>query len=110
MDKEMKAALEVDGEKLRQMTGEDHGPWEVTMADPKANVMQGYHRFTAHDAPGESFGSFEVFWHYAEDPEDKDVEPGWYWWACFPGCMSDGEPCGPFATSQEAYDNAQEGA
>lgn len=27
MDKEMMKALEADGEKLRQLTGEDHGPW-----------------------------------------------------------------------------------
>jgi hypothetical protein len=26
-DKEMQKALEADGEKLRQMTGEDHGPY-----------------------------------------------------------------------------------
>jgi len=26
MDKEMQLALEADGEKLRQLTGEDHGP------------------------------------------------------------------------------------
>lgn len=26
-DKEMQKALEADGEKLREMTGEDHGPW-----------------------------------------------------------------------------------
>ena len=26
-DKEMQRALEADGEKLRQLTGEDHGPW-----------------------------------------------------------------------------------
>ena len=29
MDKEMQKALEADGEKLRQLTGEDHGPWCV---------------------------------------------------------------------------------
>lgn len=27
LDKEMQRALEADGEKLRAMTGEDHGPW-----------------------------------------------------------------------------------
>lgn len=27
MDEEMIKALEADGEKLRQLTGEDHGPW-----------------------------------------------------------------------------------
>lgn len=29
MDKEMMQALEADGEKLRQLTGEDHGPFFV---------------------------------------------------------------------------------
>lgn len=27
--KEMMAALEADGEKLRQLTGEEHGPFEI---------------------------------------------------------------------------------
>jgi hypothetical protein len=29
MDREMMKALEADGEKLRQLTGEDHGPFEL---------------------------------------------------------------------------------
>lgn len=29
MNREMMKALEADGEKLRQLTGEDHGPWGV---------------------------------------------------------------------------------
>lgn len=29
-DREMQAALEDDGEKLRQLTGEDHGPFAMT--------------------------------------------------------------------------------
>ncbi len=28
-DDEMMRALEADGEKLRAMTGEDHGPWDI---------------------------------------------------------------------------------
>lgn len=28
-DNEMQRALELDGEKLRQLTGEDHGPWFI---------------------------------------------------------------------------------
>ena len=28
-DREMQRALEADGEKLRQLTGEDHGPWFI---------------------------------------------------------------------------------
>lgn len=35
------------------------------------------------------------------------IEPGWYWQACFPGCMPDGEPNGPFDTEAEAVAAAQ---
>jgi hypothetical protein len=34
-------------------------------------------------------------------------QAGWYWWSCFPGCLPDSEPCGPFATEQEAILDAQ---
>lgn len=34
---------------------------------------------------------------------------GWYWQACFPGCLPDSEPNGPFATGAEALADAQEG-
>lgn len=34
---------------------------------------------------------------------------GWYWWTCFPGCMPDGDPNGPFATEAEALEDAREG-
>lgn len=33
---------------------------------------------------------------------------GWYWWSCFPGCLPDGEPSGPFDTEQEAVNDAQD--
>ena len=32
---------------------------------------------------------------------------GWYWWSCFPGCLPDGEPNGPFTTEAEAIADAQ---
>ena len=35
------------------------------------------------------------------------TEAGWYWWSCFPGCLPDGEPNGPFATEAEAIADAQ---
>ncbi len=34
---------------------------------------------------------------------------GWFWWACFPGCLPDGEPMGPFETEQAAIDDARDG-
>lgn len=46
-----------------------------------------------------------------EEPDDAASvrEPGWYWWSCFPGCLPDGEPNGPFETETEALADAQEG-
>lgn len=43
---------------------------------------------------------------------DSDGDPlasGWYWWSCFPGCLPDSDPCGPFATEAEALADAREG-
>lgn len=74
-----------------------------------ANNREGYHPF---DGEGGEYGSFEVWYNDANDtPLGEDGEPletGWYWFACFPGCLPDGEPAGPFASSQEAYDDARD--
>lgn len=80
---------------------------------------EGYHQFHAEETQ-EPYGSFEVFWHdgspdsmaeHASDIPDEEPEtfkPGWYWWACFPGCMPDSEPNGPFAYSRQAHEDADE--
>jgi hypothetical protein len=45
------------------------------------------------------------YWHaQSGDFCVGDAEPnqtGWYWQACFPGCLPDSEPVGPFATKAE---------
>lgn len=57
----------------------------------------------------------EVFWHSGGQdsplrPDTDDEYPaGWYWWSCFPGCLPDGEPMGPFATKEEALADARDG-
>lgn len=43
------------------------------------------------------------------DPENGPSEPGWYWWACFPGCMPDGDASGPFDTEDAALADARDG-
>lgn len=51
----------------------------------------------------------EVF--YADDLIDENGEQlpaGWYWWACSPGCLPDGEPYGPFDTEEEALADARD--
>lgn len=59
--------------------------------------------------------SIEVFWrgaHCDDHPNGNAschecaMNSGWFWWACFPGCMPDGEACGPFASEDEALENA----
>lgn len=41
------------------------------------------------------------------DDDDEPLEPGFYWWACMPGCLPDSDPQGPFESEQEAIDDAQ---
>ena len=31
-----------------------------------------------------------------------DLDQGWYWWHCWPGCLPDCDPIGPFASEEEA--------
>ena len=35
-------------------------------------------------------------------------EAGWYWWSCFPGCLPEGDPIGPFESAEDAIADAQE--
>lgn len=74
----------------------------------EGDEYEGYHQFGPLDEEGEGHGSFEVFYHDKDDDDLAMVVTGWYWWACSPGCLPDGEPSEPFATSKEAYDDAME--
>jgi hypothetical protein len=45
-----------------------------------------------------------------EFPCDEDGDPlpeGWYWQACFPGCLPDGPAMGPFDCEADAIADAQ---
>ena len=39
--------------------------------------------------------------------EEAEITGGWFWWACFPGCLPDGPPNGPFDSYAEALADAQ---
>lgn len=88
-----------------------------------------YHRFVCQNCKGlprgedgalcdvcegeSEWGSFQVFFVDPEDEpwakgeDDGMKEPGWYWWACFPGCMPDSDAIGPFPTEEAAFRAAQ---
>lgn len=75
-----------------------------------ADSHTGYFPFVSED--GEEHSSFEVWAVNQNDVieygEDSIVlHPGYYWWACSPGCTPDGELSGPFPTSLEAWADAR---
>jgi len=37
-----------------------------------------------------------------DDERDYLVREGWYFWHCFPGCMPDSDPSGPYETEEAA--------
>ena len=43
----------------------------------------------------------------AKDYPYMDLETGFYYWFCFPGCLPDSEPMGPFETHEEALSDAR---
>jgi hypothetical protein len=49
---------------------------------------------------GETFHSIDY------DLPDK-YESGYYYWACFPGCLADSDPIGPFRTEEDALADAR---
>ena len=49
----------------------------------------------------------EIFHNNMKQGLEMGLEPGWYWQACFPGCLPDGDPNGPFNTYELALADAQ---
>ncbi len=45
----------------------------------------------------------------AESGIEHTERIAWWWWSCFPGCLPDSEPFGPFATEADALADAREG-
>jgi hypothetical protein len=40
--------------------------------------------------------------------EEQGITGGWFYWYCFPGCLPDSSPIGPFKTRAQALADAQE--
>lgn len=40
---------------------------------------------------------------------EEGISGGWFWQACFPGCLPDGCPFGPFETEADALADARRG-
>lgn len=61
------------------------------------------HRFASLET-AEEYGSFTIE-YIAADPY---LDPGFYWQACFPGCLPDSEPVGPFKSYAAALEDARQ--
>lgn len=40
--------------------------------------------------------------------KEENIRGGWFWWSCFPGCLPDGPPMGPFNSYENALADAQD--
>ena len=40
--------------------------------------------------------------------EEEGISGGWFFWFCFPGCMPESSPFGPYKTEREAAQAAEE--
>lgn len=52
--------------------------------------------------------TFAVTWCDLDDKFNPADYVGWYYWACFPGCLPDSDPVGPFETEDAAIADLRE--
>lgn len=41
--------------------------------------------------------------------DEEQIKGAWYWWECFPGCLPDSPPIGPYDTYDLARDDSLTG-
>lgn len=42
--------------------------------------------------------------------EEQGIKGGWFYWYCFPGCLPEGDPVGPYETYDEALQAVRDDA
>jgi hypothetical protein len=79
---------------------------ESPTALPNAEVFYAKAGEWAYDPDGERVDAPSGDDECLEEGASLNPE-GYYYWPCFPGCLPDGEPIGPFATEEEAIADAR---
>lgn len=60
------------------------------------------------DREGEPYSLPDIETFYVSPKESTEEQPsGWYWWTCFPGCLPDSDPFGPFDTEEAAVSDTR---
>ena len=49
-----------------------------------------------------------IRWNTERAEQGTGYAAGWYWWACFAGCLPDSDPMGPFESESDAITDARE--
>lgn len=73
-------------------------------------MSQEYSNPTRADDP-HALPDVEIYYMDKGDSVDEygdTLEAGYYYWYCFPGCMPDSDPIGPFATYADALADCRE--
>ena len=65
-----------------------------------------YYEFASDSGTG--YGSLETFHSDLTGVtlSGESVQAGWYWWPCFPGCLPDSDPVGPYQSERDAVIDA----
>lgn len=82
---------------------------------PNIETFQADYAECPHCSTSVSFGDGEGRTHCNEchhDVSRADVttSTGWFYWYCFPGCLPDSDPIGPFDTEDAALADTRENA
>ena len=93
---------------FRDEDGNEYGSFEVFHMDENDLVDVNH---AIYEEVAMSLNGFNGVNYTDEEVEEIASEdylpPGWYWWACFPGCLPDGDYMGPFASYEEALEDAR---
>ena len=80
--------------------------------------MSQYYSDESREDDAYSLPDVEIFYHEQgdypdsetwEDGDGEERPTGYYFWYCFPGCMPDSDPVGPFDTEEEAIAAMRDG-
>jgi hypothetical protein len=73
----------------------------------ETKVMTQFYSDPLREVEPNALPDCEVFYIKGDEVEQSDVAPGWYWWSCFPGCLPDCDPIGPFESESDAIADAR---
>ena len=111
VDPESREHCEAWEKHIEEMEREDFEALRSKRKDLQDQVKEGCEEYKRLAEKQEVFHLAE---HEMENPEaeyyedeESHLETGWYWWWCFPGCLPDSEPFGPFENNTEARNDAK---